>query len=55
MNEIIIFGNLYEKKRQSGAVYSYDGICPVLCAGCHSYGIPFILIDKFLLKQGEIK
>lgn len=40
-------GNLYSnKKHQSGNIYSIKGIAPTLCGGCHSYGIPFILIGE---------
>lgn len=45
MQEIINLGNLYVKTHQSGAVYSLNGICPSLCGGCHSYGIPFVLVQ----------
>lgn len=46
MQGIINLGNLYAKTHQSGAVYSSDGICPSLCGGCHSYGIPFTIIKR---------
>ncbi len=51
MQEIIKLGNLYKKKHQSGVVYSENGNAPALCAGCHSYGIPFVLI----IRKGSIR
>lgn len=44
-NNVLKIGNLYkDKKHQSGDVYSIGGCSPTLCSGCHSYGIPFVII-----------
>ena len=50
-NKVSKIGNLYrDKKHQSGDVYSVWGYSPTLCSGCHSYGIPFILIGAICKK-----
>lgn len=51
-NKVSKIGNLYRgKKHQSGDVYSIGGCSPTLCSGCHSYGIPFVLIGENMQKM----